>query len=492
MTGKSDDRNKDWYVAVLDAIDDMILVKGDRSKLLWANRSFLTYYGMTNEELQQIIDAPHSDPDDTLQYVRDDHLVFTSGETLDIPAEPVTDSQGKTEYFHTVKTPIQNDRGEVIRTVGVSRRVRSDEAVTQSQQRRVEQKSSLAELRTLVSSIPLAVAMLDIKQRFLCHSTAWQELLNYNGPPLLGEFFDTTFQATVPLADAIDAAVTKVCPQRIDALEVMTGSTSTTQILDVDVHPWFLPSGEVGGSIVMIRDVTEAKASEHKLQQLNEELTQFNYRVSHDLVAPLRTIRGYLNICKDEISTNPELVTSLHDKMIANVDHLSQLVQDVLNLARSDVATEDETAINLHGLVEEVLHVHQEAIEEANIDTRIDLTCHEVRSSRFRIRQILQNFVSNAIKYHDPAKSKKHLSITSVINERGFVLTVADNGLGVADELGESVFDIFVRGSSKHSGNGLGLYLVKKHAEMLGGTVGLPSRRDDTVFQICLPNGQAA
>ena len=106
----------EWYQQVLNALRDLVLVKGARSKLLWANKAFLDYYGMTEEDLYQIVDAPHSDPDDTLQYVIDDQKVFDLRDHYNIPSEAVTDALGKVRRFHTIKSPILEE-GQVIRTV---------------------------------------------------------------------------------------------------------------------------------------------------------------------------------------------------------------------------------------------------------------------------------------------------------------------------------------------------------------------------------------
>jgi PAS domain S-box-containing protein len=111
------------YRQILDAIADMVLVKGAHSRILWANKAFRDYYGMTNEELQELVDAPFNAPDNTQQYVADDRLVFTTGKTLEIPMERVTRHDGVVGLFHTVKSPIRDDDGQVRMTVGVSRNV---------------------------------------------------------------------------------------------------------------------------------------------------------------------------------------------------------------------------------------------------------------------------------------------------------------------------------------------------------------------------------
>jgi PAS domain S-box-containing protein len=116
------------YEQILNSIPDLILVKGPKSRLLWSNRAFLDFYGMTNEQLKGILDAPFNDPDYTQQYVKDDAWVFENGKALDIPCEPVTRHDGRIFYFHTVKSPIFDASGKVVMTVGLSRDITSSRA----------------------------------------------------------------------------------------------------------------------------------------------------------------------------------------------------------------------------------------------------------------------------------------------------------------------------------------------------------------------------
>jgi PAS domain S-box-containing protein len=111
------------YQQMLDAIADMILVKGPRSRIVWANKAFRDVYGMTNEELRGAIDSPTSEPDYTQKFVQDDQRVFETGETLDIPDEPVKSYDGSIRSYHTVKSAILDAMGKVVMTVGVSREI---------------------------------------------------------------------------------------------------------------------------------------------------------------------------------------------------------------------------------------------------------------------------------------------------------------------------------------------------------------------------------
>ncbi|WP_204103890.1 MULTISPECIES: PAS domain S-box protein [Spirulina sp. CCY15215] len=123
------------YQQILDSITDMVLVKREKSQIVWGNKSFRDYYGMSNEELKSLIDTSFNEPDYTQQSVRDDAYVFETGQLLEVE-EPVTRHDGEVRQFNTIKSAIRNEKGEIILTVGVSRditdRKRQEEALQES------------------------------------------------------------------------------------------------------------------------------------------------------------------------------------------------------------------------------------------------------------------------------------------------------------------------------------------------------------------------
>ncbi len=483
-----DKRSSHWYKSVLDAIPDMVLVKGDRSKLLWANKAFLDYYGMSEQQLEDIVDSPHVDPDDTVQYVKDDHRVFSTGAVVDVPSEPVTNADGNVAYFHTVKAPIFDEAGRVVRTVGVSRRIDDPDVVASSSRDRQQRKVQLSELRTFVHGIPLAVAMFDVRLRFMSYSQAWRDLFEYRGPALEGEFYDRAFEACVGLTELMSGAIDGHQARRREAMALRT-FTGTDLVVDIEIRPWFVSSGEIGGVITLIHDVTEATRAKQELQRLNEELLQFNYRVSHDLLAPLKTVRGFIDLCEDELQDgNVDAVRGYHEIMRQNVIRLGALVEDVLNLARADIRDLERTEIDLDRLVAEIFQKYQSDVDGAGIHVSHDCGGLGIHSERVRVLQVVENLVSNAIKYHHPQRKDRRVSVTARPDpDGGVTLVIRDNGIGFDEAQSSAIFDIFKRATSKYPGSGLGLYIVRKHLDRLGGSVRVVSSRDDTIFEVSLP-----
>ncbi len=110
----------EMYRQALDAVSDLVLCKGPESRIVYANQAFRTFYGMTQEQMDGLIDAPFAAPDYTQQYIKDDAEVFSTGRTLTIPQEPVTRYDGEVHFFHTVKSALRDAAGQVVRTIGIS------------------------------------------------------------------------------------------------------------------------------------------------------------------------------------------------------------------------------------------------------------------------------------------------------------------------------------------------------------------------------------
>ena len=167
------------YQQILDAITDMVLVKGEHSRIVWANKAFREYYGMGNEELQKLIDAPFNNPDYTQQYVRDDAHVFTTGETLEVE-EPVTRHDGIIRQFSTIKSAIRDEEGQITLTVGVSRDVSDRKAAEEKLRQKEEQ------YRQVFETIIDGLGILDLEQGELVEiNPAYHQMHGYSYSELL-------------------------------------------------------------------------------------------------------------------------------------------------------------------------------------------------------------------------------------------------------------------------------------------------------------------
>jgi signal transduction histidine kinase len=110
-------------------------------------------------------------------------------------------------------------------------------------------------------------------------------------------------------------------------------------------------------------------------------------------------------------------------------------------------------------------------------------------SDNYRLSLIVNNLVSNAIKYADPSKNDSFIKITIVVDAKKASITFRDNGIGIEDNYTQKVFNMFFRATTKNEGAGLGLFIVKEAVDKLEGKIDLESKSGEgTVFKIEIPN----
>ena len=262
-------------------------------------------------------------------------------------------------------------------------------------------------------------------------------------------------------------------------------------------NPVQTQKGELLGICLGISDITERKINEEKvreqntdLKKLNAELDRFVYSASHDLRAPLSSILGLIDIAEMEIKDPQPL--HYFAMMKGSINRLNRFIQDIIDYsknARLEVAKE---AIDFRELVNEVNEdlKYMEGAEKIKFIFDLDEAA-VVYSDRKRIKILLSNLLGNAIKYHNLNQDEPFIKISTHLQSAKLAkLCIEDNGIGIAKEHLEKVFDMFYRASYKSAGSGLGLYIVKEIVQKLQGTISVDSELNKgTKFNILLPLG---
>ena len=229
-----------------------------------------------------------------------------------------------------------------------------------------------------------------------------------------------------------------------------------------------------------------------QLQETNEELDTFAYSVSHDLRAPLRAIQGFAEILLEnkDRAHDPERNEFL-GRIIGAARDMDQMIQDLL--AYSRVSRQDILArtVNLDQVVREAV----EQLELAGAGGGFHLekvgTLPKARGDHAVLVQVVLNLLSNSIKYVAPGVTPK-LRIWAEQADAGVRLFVQDNGIGIAPEDQERIFNVFERlhGVETYKGTGIGLAIARKAVTRLGGRIGVQSSLGEgSRFWIELPNG---
>ncbi|WOK09493.1 ATP-binding protein [Imperialibacter roseus] len=220
------------------------------------------------------------------------------------------------------------------------------------------------------------------------------------------------------------------------------------------------------------RHEQELIRTNHNLMAVNEELDTFLYRSSHDLIAPVKSIRGLLYLVKASKDELPQYLDLMENRILRLENTLLEINSYVKNSKSDPLATN----IRLHSLVNEVW-ADIEFIEHADKLTfmnEVDSDL-EIKSDPGLWKMIIHNLLINAIKYHDGRKESSFVRVWHSIDNKVFTLKVEDNGQGIASESLPRVYDMFFRANANSKGSGLGLFLVKKMVDKLGGTINIES-----------------
>ena len=261
--------------------------------------------------------------------------------------------------------------------------------------------------------------------------------------------------------------------------------------------------GRATRAIGAITDITYRKEYENSLTSLNKilkkqaddlafsnkELEQFAYVASHDLQEPLRMVTNFLSQLekkyKDQLDERAEMYIHY---AVDGAKRMRQIILDILEFSRIGKIDERMDFIDLNQLVNEVVLFQNEVIKEKNAQIMVD-ELPTIFNHKTPLKQIFQNLISNALKYAKADEAPLiEIRVKELQNEWQF--SVKDNGIGISDEYFNKIFEIFQRLHVRedYSGTGIGLSIVKKILENMGGKIWVESQEGKgSVFLFRIP-----
>lgn len=224
-------------------------------------------------------------------------------------------------------------------------------------------------------------------------------------------------------------------------------------------------------------DIELVKKNE-ELKVLNEELDTFVYRSSHDLRAPLTSVLGLSSLIESE--TDLHKIYYLNFLIKESVERLLKVTDDMADYSRNARTTVQEEEMNFSELIDEAIlsHHFMENFHRLKISLNIEDPERVVKMDKKRIAILINNTLSNAIKYQDTNKEYSYLNISVIFQDNSIKLIFEDNGVGIAEEYHDKIFEMFYRANAYSLGSGLGLYIVKGIVEKLNGKAELVSIPD--------------
>ena len=232
----------------------------------------------------------------------------------------------------------------------------------------------------------------------------------------------------------------------------------------VDITALQAMTDQVANAIENARLFTERVTLNEELEAQNEELERFSYTVSHDLRSPLVTIRGFLGYLRQDAESGDMARFDKDLNRIARaVDKMQSLLNELLELSRIGRITNPPVEVNFKEIVQETLELLSGPLEAGNIRVNVEKDFPTVYVDRLRLAEVIQNLISNAIKFMgDQPRPTIEIGTRGMETDGKPIFYVRDNGIGIEQQYQERIFGLFNRLDPNIEGTGIGLTLVKR------------------------------
>jgi PAS domain S-box-containing protein len=497
--------NAQKYYFLIESSMDAILLTIKDGKILNANTAACEIFQMTREEIYSAERSGILDTTDPrLQQLLEERdrtgkakgeLTFLRKDGSRFPGEISSvvfmDADGQEKTSVTIRD--------------ISERRQAEKALKQSEKK----------YRQIVETSHEGIWAIDENHKTTFANKKMGEILEYTPEEMLGkEIYSFMDQEGKKIAIEIMENTKK---GHSDQKQIKYISKSGKEVwTNITVNPFINSKGIYKGCMTMVTDITEKKKNKEKVEQLNielafqnkekenraaelittntkllktnRELDHFVYSISHDLRSPLTTILGLVAFIEEE-SLEPD--TLEHIGMIrSSVNRLDEFIKNILSYSRNNRTGLEIVQIPLQKTTAEIVDSLRSIKNAENIRFEIDIKeQHPFYSDRLRLNTLLENLVSNAIKYHKTDLTDCFIKIIGHSDQDKLFLSIIDNGIGIAGEHHQKIFDMFFRLCGKKNGSGIGLYIVKETVQILKGTIQVHSEEGKgTTFNITLKN----
>lgn len=402
---------------------------------------------------------------------------------------------GSLFWSNVVVTPLYNEYNEFIGYSKVTRDL--------SQKKQEEELLRLSEerYRLLVGQVKdYGIFMLDEKGRIISWNEGAKKIKGYREDEILGKYFSIFY----PEEDKINerpAHELKVARQegKYEEEGWRLRKDGTMFWANVVITSIYSEQGVFLGFAKVTRDLTERRESEvalkesherfkllakqltevnNNLEEANKELEEFTSIVSHDLQEPVRTTKSFLVLIERKLSDtniNAEELKTYIQKAVNATNRMRDLILNLLQyaqLSQEEVTCEE---INVNDLVEEALQNLKTSIDATGATITVSAEATHVKGDRIQLMQLIQNLVANSLKFVRNKTPHIRLQLRNEMDE--VLVSVSDNGIGIAKESQTKIFEIFRREhkQTEFPGTGIGLSICKKIVERHKGKIWLES-----------------
>ena len=236
-------------------------------------------------------------------------------------------------------------------------------------------------------------------------------------------------------------------------------------------------SGDVVSIMTVTLDVTASVRYQQRIEEQNRDLNDFTYMVSHDLKAPIFTIKGMATLLMEDYGEEmDDDAKESFTHIIEGANRLEQLVKSVVEYSAVSTKDFEETSVPLNKVIQEVLDDYRGQIENTSATINVPDNLPSVLGEELRMYQVFSNLIGNAIKYRSKERTPEITISVANQDEDTVSLDIRDNGSGIPEDKLADVFRPYHRAHGNEiEGSGIGLACVKKIVDRIGGSIEVQS-----------------
>lgn len=467
--------------SVINAVPDPLYVKDEDHRFIQVNEAFCTLIGKAREELLGSDDYDFADRRGASQAWVQDELIFANRQPSEMEGV-FTDSHGEDHYVVTKKTTHQLTSGQQVLIASIV-------DITERRAMEEQLRDATQFLTSVINAVPDPLFVKDEDHRFIQVNNAFCQFMGYSAGELLGkDDYAIVGKEEADLFRAQDN-LAFASGQSLENEESLTDRYGVRRHLLTKKATHRLPSGQrvLTGLIV---NITNRKEIEERLREAkeaaelaNQAKSAFLSNMTHELRTPMNGVLGMTSLLLD--TELDEEQQSLVDTIRASGDALLTVINQILDFSKIEAERLEleETEFDLRVMVEETLDLVAPQATEKNLTLAYFINeeiPHQFIQDVGRLRQILANLVSNAVKFTDTGEVTITVSSCHQENEyHQLHFAVRDTGMGIpADRIGnlfESFHQVDPSITRRFGGTGLGLAISKRLSEAMGGTMWVES-----------------
>ncbi|MCZ8196966.1 MAG: PAS domain S-box protein [Flavobacterium sp.] len=459
---------KEKYRSIIANMNLGLIEVNKNDEITLVNQSFCDISGYTEDELIGKKASKLLLTQESQELVKSKENIRNKGVT-DSYKVKVKDKEGRKRHWLISGAPNFDENGKVIGSIGIHLDITEQK----------EQEEQLYLLSLIADKNINAVIIADADGKIEWANKSFIDMSGYSMEEIIGQKPGHLLQGEETNPETVSYMKDRISKGLPFKCEVINYSRQGEKYwVSVQGQALYNKKGEIVKFFAIEENVTKKKELEQQreflvdsLAKSNKELEDYAAIVSHDLKSPLRSIHSLISWIKEDNDKQLNEQTTQYLSMIENkVEKMDHLIEGILTYAKIDKVDVTLEKVNTQEVIQNIINI----IHIPNhISVSITTDLPVIDADKFRVQQLFQNIIGNAVNYID--KPIGTVEVSCIEEPKNFIFSIKDNGPGIAKENQEKIFKIFQSLEKSDKSTGLGLSIVKKIIDTYNGEIWIES-----------------